>query len=210
MIALLGIVYVSLPYNIAQPISWWYVGQRMPSLMAPLILLLPAASIAGRRRLLFAPLIVAAIVLPLKLASLYRDFSRRNAAFMELMNQLPRGSTTLVVVRGMWRGPGSEEKSGDPATSAPVYWHFASWPMALKGGYSAYVFDQGIPIRPKVRLKSPHFAADTFDFREAPQYEYYLIRYPLPRMERDPAVKVVDRIGDWALYHRLFDLTDEP
>src|SRR5206468_3809972 len=90
------------------------------------------------RWVLAALMIIAAIVLPLKLARLYRDFSNRNAGFFKLVAELPRGANTLVVVRNMMRGPGSEEKSGDSASSGPVYWHFSSWPMALNGGYGPY------------------------------------------------------------------------
>jgi hypothetical protein len=211
MLIVLGITYLALPYAITRPMSWWYVSPRLPAMMAPLILLLPAATISGRQRLLMLPMVIACIVLPLKLTKLYRDFSARNIPFMRLVSELPRGSKTLVVVRGMMRGAGSEEKSGDPATSAPVYWHFSSWPMAIHGGYSPYVFDQGIPVRPKVTLQAPNnFIPDTFDIRQAPEFDYYLVRLPTELMDREPSIKMVSEMGEWKLYQRMFKLTDEP
>lgn len=211
MLVVLGLTYCMLPYQITRPMSWWYVSPRLPSMMAPLLALWPVASLGGWRRLVMAPVIISAVILPLTLARLYRDFSRRNAPFLRLVGETPKGSNVLVVVRGMMRGPGSEELSGDPATSAPVYWHFSSWPMALHGGYDPYVFDQGIPIQPKVKLKAPPWAnTDSFDLRQAPDFDYYIVRSPSDDMEREPSIKVVERSSDWVLFKRQHRLTDEP
>jgi hypothetical protein len=206
------VVYVSLPYQIFRPMAWWYVSPRVPAMMAPLLLLLPALpSVRGWQRLLFLPIVICAVVLPLKLARLYGSFSQRNAPFMRLVAQLPRGAKVMVVVRNMMRGPGSEELSGDPATSAPVYWHFSSWPMALNGGYSPYLFDQGIPVVPKQKLKAPPWSnTDTFDIRQAPDFEYYLVRDPADDLEREPALKLVERSSNWVLFKRIYKSTDEP
>jgi hypothetical protein len=211
LLVVLGVTYLMLPYNITRPMSWWYVSPRVPALMMPLIVLLPTVKLEGRRLLIVLPVLIGCAILPLKLARLYRDFSNRNAGFMRLVAQVPRGETVMVVVRGMMRGSGSEEKSGDPATSAPVYWHFSSWPMALNGGYSPYVFDQGIPIRPKKLLRAPNaMAPDMFDIRQAPEFAYYLVRLSPEQMDREPALKMVDEVGEWKLYKRIGDLTEEP
>jgi hypothetical protein len=210
LLVLLGL-YMILPYNILKPMSWWYVSPRVPSMMAPILLLLPSLRIEGWRRILMTPIVVGAFMIPLTLARLYRDFSNRNLPFMHLVESLPRGQKVLVVVRGMMRGPGSEEKSGDPATSAPVYWHFSSWPMALQGGYGPYVFDQGVPIVPKTKLRAPPWAnTDTFELRQAPDFDYYIVRSPTEELERAPSLKSVERSGEWVLYKRIAQLTDEP
>jgi hypothetical protein len=212
VLAVLVLCYLSLPYEIAKPMSWWYVSPRIPSMMAVVLLLLPDVEIAGWRRLLLVPLALAGLALPLRLASLYADFDARNAPFMTLLEQLPRGQPTLVVVKKMWRGARSEEKSGDPVTSAPVYWHFSSYPMALRGGYGPYVFDQGIPIRPRreARLTFPAWTdTDTFHPRHAPAFRYYIVRYPGDEVEHEPSLKRLRRIGDWALYQRIHDQSFE-
>ena len=210
----LGILYVILPYAMSKPMSWWNISPRMPSMMAPLILLLPGVKLEGRLRLIVAPMIVACVVLPLKLRSLYRDFSRRNLAAMELISRVPRGANTLLVVRGMMFGPHPEESSGDPATAGPVYWHFPSWPTALNGGYDGYVFDQGIPVVPKKHKKLPkvpHWGGgDAFNIRQAPDFDYYVIRNPTPVFDEEPALEIVDRIDNWALYKRIHPVGEEP
>jgi hypothetical protein len=214
LLYIMGAAYLLLPYHITSPMQWFHVTQRVPSMMAPLLFLLPAVpatAITRQRRLLLVPLIVASLVLPIKLAVLYKDFSRRNQPFMYLVSKLPRGARVLVVYRGMMRGQHSEEKSGDPVTSGPVYWQFSSWPMALNGGYSPYLFDQGIPVRPKIKLAAPDwFTPDKFDLRQAPEFDYYLIHNPPESMEREPALATVDQLGEWTLYQRIHDLTDEP
>jgi hypothetical protein len=213
VLVILGLEYVSLPYSISKPLSWWYVAPRVPAMMAPLFLLLPAGRFDGWRRLAVAPFVLVAIMLPLKLSSLYRDFSHRNVAFMHLCDQIPTGANAFVVYRGMTRGHGSAEMSGDIATSAPVHWHYASWPMALHGGYGAHIFDQGVPIRPRSqdKLIAPSAAeADEFAFRKAPDFDYYVIRLAPDFFDREPSVKLVQRIGDWSLYERVHPLTDEP
>jgi hypothetical protein len=212
MLVVLFVTYLTLPYQIYRPMSWWYVAPRVPSMMAPLILLLPAVpSVRGWQRLLFIPFVIAAVVIPLQLAALYRNFSQRNIGFMRLVEQLPRGKRVLVVVRGMMRGPGSEELSGDAASSGPVYWHFSSWPMALNGGYVPYLFDQGIPVVPKLKLQAPPWAnTDTFESRQAPDFEYYLVRSPSDDMEREPSLKVLERQGEWVLFKRIHKMSDEP
>jgi hypothetical protein len=208
LLLVLGLTYLLLPYEITKPMSWWYVAPRVPSLMAPLILLLPVGAIAGHQRVVLLPLIIAAVVLPLKLTSLYRDFSRRNAGFMRMVAEVPRGSKTLVVVRGVKPSP---EQSGDPSSSAPVYWHFSSWPMVLNGGYGPHLFDQGVPVVPRQRLAAPNWGtADWFNIRQAPEFDYYLVRDPAEEMWREPAIRELDRVGEWVLFRRQFAATDEP
>jgi hypothetical protein len=211
VLLLMGLTYVSLPYQVTKPLYWWYLSPRLPSMMAPFLLVWPAAKLVGRQRLLMLPVVAMCIALPIKLARLYRDFSNRNAPFMRLVAELPRGSATLVVTRGMMRGQHSEEESGDPSSSAPVYWHFSSWPMAIHGGYDPYLFDQGIPVRPRVTLRSPPWSAtDSFDLRQAPDFDYYLVRFAPPNMEGEPSLKLLDQVGDWSLFQRTAKLTDEP
>jgi hypothetical protein len=211
VLIIMGLAYITIPFQIHRPFAWWYVAPRVPSMMAPFLLLLPSARLKGWHRFVMLPVIVCAIVLPLKLARLYRDFSVRNAPFMRLVAQIPNGVSTLVVARGMMRGPHSEEESGDPATAGPVYWHFSSWPAAFHGGFDPYMFDQGVPVRPRVLLRAPDWTKpDTFDIRQAPEFEYYLVRFAPPPMESEPSIKLVDQVGDWSLFRRVYKMTDEP
>jgi hypothetical protein len=151
----------------------------------------------------FAPLFFAAVLLPLKLNRLYADFNVRTRPFFAMLDDVPIGKTVLVLWPGLWDGAAPHERSGDPSSSAPVYWHFASWPMALKGGYSDYLFDQGIPVRFRERLLSPKpKAAARFSMRMAPAYDYYLAKDLSYRLNSEPALTLIADSGGWTLYQR--------
>jgi hypothetical protein len=210
LLVVLGVAYVGLPYYITQPMSWWYVAARVPALMAPLVLLLPSVDLSGRRAFAVAPLVLAGLVLPIALTVLYTDFNRRNIGFMRLVDRLPRAARTLVLARGLIAG--DAESSGDASSSAPVYWHFMSWPMALKGGFSPYLFDQGIPVQPRAGLPIYNVAkTDLLDSRSAPEFDYYLEHsYLGDLLSQDRHLVEEGHIGEWRLYHRIAPQTDEP
>ncbi len=207
----LGLVYISLPYHITKPMEWYHVTQRLPAMIAPIFILYPNIDIAGLKRAAMIPTIVAAIFLPLQLTQLYKGFNRRTRPFMSLVEQLPYGASTLVVYRGMLSGPVWEERSGDPATAEAVFWHYSTWPMALRGGYSKYLFDQGIPLRPKHVLASPGWSKmDEFQLRQAPDYDYYLVRWADEEQRETHMLKVVASNGEWTLFKRISKMTEEP
>ncbi len=216
LLVLMVLLYLLLPYQITGPLVFFQMAQRVPAMGAAMALLLPAGAFVGRQRLAFVPLIVACVVLPLKLTSLYTDYSHRHAGFMRLVDELPYGKSTLVLTRGMMSAPPGlavSEESGDPAVSAPAYWHFSSWPMALHGGFSPYLFDQGIPIRPRAsaKLKSPPwYAPEAFTVRKAPAFDYYLVKDAPPSLMREPTLRMIDLDGPWTLFERIGRMTDEP
>jgi len=203
ILAAMLLAYVCLPWEIRHPVSWWYVSGRLPAMIAPVLLCLPALPPGDAARLWALPIVVAALVLPLNLSAVARDFDRRCAPFMRLVERIPRGAPTLVLARGMMRGSGSEEKSGDPATSGPAYWHFSAWPMALRGGCAPYLFDIGVPVRARRRLTAPDwFAPDRFELSHAPDFDYYLVRAPTDATLHEPRLTVTARDGDWVLFRR--------
>ena len=207
LIYILLALYLLLPHQIKQPMSWWFIAERMPGMMAPLLLLLPAGTIRGRERLLLIPIIVASIAFPLHLVGLYRRYDRKYQPFIRLVDTIPVGKTCFVVSRPQsWFLEPQEE-----STVVTVDEHFTSWPMALKGGYSAYLFDQGIPVRPRVKLEAPIYRSPTaFSMNQAPAFDYYLVQNPLNDMQHVPTLERVGELGSWVLFKHRRDLTDEP
>jgi hypothetical protein len=210
LVGLLLAAYAALPYSISKPMSWWYVGPRVPALLAPLLLLLPARAPSGLRRWLLVPALVGCVVLPLHLTRLYGDFNQRNVGLLRLIDKLPRGTRVMVLARGLIRR--DPEASADPSSTTPVYWHFMSWPMALKGGMSPYLFDQGIPVRPRPGL--PRYDVSRTDFittRTAPQFDYYIVHGEGRSWAiADGRVRELEAWGDWTLYQRIVPQTDDP
>lgn len=198
--------YLALPVEVKIPIYWFYISQRLPTIIAIMLFMKPSIEMDGLRRLLLVPVLACAIFVPAKMVSLYRSFNRRHVAFTQLIQQVPLGSSCLVVPRGLRAG-----MHVDPSITGPVYDHLGSWPMALRGGYNHYLFDQGVPIRPKQRLPTPAFyGMEAFDIRQAQSYDYYLVRNPSAVMRREPSLAVVDEQGEWVLFRKVADLTDEP
>ncbi|MCU1282644.1 MAG: hypothetical protein JWM53_6190, partial [bacterium] len=211
LLLVLGLCYISLPYHITKPMEWYHVAQRLPAMMAPMLILYPNLELSGLKRLAMVPTIAAAIFLPLQLTRLYKGFTKRTAAFMSLVEQLPYGVSTLVVNRGMLSGPVWEERSGDPATAEAVFWHYSTWPVVLRGGYTPFLFDQGIPLRPKRMLLSPGWSKmDEFQLRQAPDYDYYLVRFADEELHNTHALKMIASRGDWVLFKRVGKMTEEP
>jgi hypothetical protein len=207
---MLAVAYLMLPFTLDRPMSWWYVAARVPAIMAPLILLLPDGTIEGARALAALPMLVLCVLLPLRLTTLYSDFDRRHLGFMQLVDEVPRGARVLVLPRGLLGG--GVEDSGDPSSSAPVFWHFLSWPMALKGGFSPSLFNQGIPVQPRPGLPTFNIArTDRFEFRAYPEYDYYIIHESSDILRADQSVRIEERrAGGWILYKRVAHMTDEP
>jgi len=64
---------------------------------------------------------------------------------------------------------------------------------------------------PKKKVTAPALSEiDLFDPREAPDFEYYIVRGPDDNMERQPSLKVTERHGDWVTFKRIYSMTDEP
>ena len=109
----------------------------------------------------------------------------------------------MVAVAGVWGSPNPGESSGDPASSAPVYWHWAEWATALRGGYSPYLFDVGFLVVPRAghQLRAPAFGDwDGFHPGKAPDFDYYLIQKPVSLSY--PGCDLVEKRGTWALFRR--------
>jgi hypothetical protein len=200
-VAVVAAMWLLLPYEISKPVLFFQISGRLPPLLATLCLLLPAVREGEEPRFVFAPPVLASLVLFAALTLLYRDFDRRNRPFFAIVDALPRGRTTLVVTREMMSGEHPEEKTGDPATSAPVYWCWNSWPAVLNGGYAPYAFDQGVPIVPTHRLTAPPFPPpDDLVREQAPGFDFYLVRRATEVQRVSTSWHEVRREGEWVLF----------
>jgi hypothetical protein len=208
LLCLFGLAYFALPTAIIKPVFWTHLSARIAAMVAPMILLWPTARLHGWRVLLLLPALAASVALPIQLDHLYAGFNGRNAPFIALVDRLPIGTSTLVVYRGIQR---TEEKTEDPASSIPVYAHFTSWPMALKGGFNPYAFYQGIPITPRAPLQAPSFLGlEEFALHQAPRFDYYLVHDAPPSMDHEPALTLEMLSGRWKLYRRVGEITAGP
>jgi hypothetical protein len=199
-LAVVAAAYFALPFEVSRPVVFFMISARLPLLLAPLALLVPARV---PRPALAAPLVVVSAILPAWLVPLWKGFDARAAPFIALVERIPLGAKTFVARRNLMPPPLPAETSGDPATSGPAHWCEHAWPVLLRGGYSPYLFDQGVPVVYTKRLEAPPFPPrDGLEPREAPGFDYYLFREPSDAARADPAVTRVAGDGAWELYRR--------
>jgi hypothetical protein len=162
--------------------------------------------------MLFLPLLVAAVAMPLKLTRVYQQFNRRNVPFVRLEHQIPKGAPALVLVR-MRYGSEAIDLPQDPAASGAVFWHWSEWPLAHGGGYSPFLDERASLVECIGEERKPTTGAgawEGFDLRAISGYEYYVVRAAPDSMSRQPALKVLDQFGEWTLFRRIYDVSDEP
>ncbi len=206
--------YVFLPSSVDKPFSLLNLGGRCAPTMALLFTLVPALPPTPVRRatqLAMIPLVVASAFLPMRLLALYISFDARNGALVRLLHDPPRGASTLVVYRGVRTSEKQLDESGDVASAALVYRYFVDLPTAISGGYAPELLEVGAPVVVRHRLKTPGpIIPDDINIRLAPEYDYYLVRCPSDALQREPALKMIDELGDWTLFRRQYDLSEEP
>ncbi len=207
------LLYFSLPFSIQKPIPWWNLGPRVVWMGMPFVLLLPAGPFADRRKWLLAPLVVLHLLISLRMTALYRSFDERNRGFIELADSLPLGAIATAVPRGLVRPV--VEFYEDPASAGGVYLNFPLWPMALKGGFSPYIFNQGIPIRFREEIeeiKYPSiFYPDNVRPWQLPLFDYFIVRDGSDEWApEDLSLQKIAERGDWTMYKRMYKTTEEP
>jgi hypothetical protein len=203
--------YMLLPWEVKKPFVVLNCAARVAPLLATLFLLLPKGAIHGRMRLLFTPILIAGVAMPLRLSRLYRDFGRRNLGFARLLHEVPHGASTMVFMRWGRYASDSIDAHTDAATTGAVYWHWTEWPLVFSGGHTPSLDLTATSVERLFEVKVQQGQAmESFDIHALPDYEFYLVRSAPDSMSRQPALKIVDQLGDWTLYHRVFGVSDEP
>ena len=203
LVALLAaIAYLFLPMHLFKPVDLWMIGGRFITLVALFGALLPHGPIAGKRRLLFVPVVLLSIYYPLALASKWVQFDRRAAGFRRLMRRVERGSSTLTLVMG---------DGSDPAVDpqAVPYLQFHAYAQYLAGGFDPWALDTGFPYtrKPNTGFPAPRWKhPETFTFdQHGSHYDYILTKgewtdHALFGPDDSGRAPLVAQDGDWRLY----------
>ncbi len=85
------------PFWVKQPFNWWMVNLRFLLPAAAVAVFLPRGPIGGARAGLLAAALLLMALLPRPMARHYRDFSRRAAPIVALIQETPLGANTLLL-----------------------------------------------------------------------------------------------------------------
>jgi hypothetical protein len=173
LLALAALAYLALPIHLFKPVDLWMIGGRFLTVAALFGAILPHGEITGRRRWIFVPVVLIAIVYPISLAHGSWRFDRGAAGFRRLVRRIPRGSSTLTVVLGS-----GDDPDADP--NAMPYTQFHAYTQMLVGGFDPWALDTGFPFTRKreASLPAPRWKhMETFNFdQQGSFYDYILTR----------------------------------
>jgi hypothetical protein len=197
------------PFWIRRPFNWWMVNQRFFFPAACVAVFFPRGPIRGARLLLMAAAVALMLPLPQQLTRLYRDFSRRAAPLVELIQMTPLGANTLVL-----HTPGRVFEDPMLAPQMTIWRELYNYPLVYRGGYDPYMYDDGFPIKIKASLPAPKvpraaelaFTPEQAKFNAAtmmPAWDYFVV----PDGDRDAmpvdGVVAVRSAGGWTLYRNV-------
>lgn len=195
-------LYLATPRSMQQPFYWHMINGRFVVAIALFAALTLRGAIAGWRRLLLLPVVVATAVYMIVLCGAFREFNRHAAGFDEVVAQIPRHKRVLtMILRPM----------GDPTVNVSAFNQFPAYVQLRRGGYNFYNFAEGFPLRYRFQLPAPPWShaeqfswethADGWDyfvtFREG--WQYSPMREPLA----DGKVRLVAERGVWRLYEKI-------
>lgn len=209
-VALMLLCALLLPFAIHEPISWWMINLRFVGLAAMFALFLPRGPIVEARALVLVVAVAASLILPVRMAHAWREFSDRVEPLVRLIQTTPMGSATLLL-----HAPPPRVFT-DPALmpDAAVWRELYNLPLVYRGGFSPYLYDDGFPVRKIASLPAPlvesagvhatdsqkHFDPDVM----SKGWDYLITR-----TADAPAVLPPDGViregiqGEWSLYKNL-------
>ena len=196
--AAMAACYFLVPLHLARPFDWWFVSGRFSPFICFFGFLAITAPLQGRSRLLMAPAVAAALVLPLHLSEKYERFDERVEPFARLVERIPPGAEVLFVALP----PRTDESLIIEGTN-----HFSSWVQIMRGGFSADGwYNVGFPFKLKRRLPAPPAnRGERFDPNvHGVAYDYVILRNERPDKPVFTAAhrsfRRIERDGAFTLY----------
>jgi hypothetical protein len=195
-------LYLLCPRSMQRPFYWHMINGRFVVAIALFLALTLRGPIAGRRRWLLAPLVVATVIYMVALCGAFREFNRHAAGFDAVVAQIPRDKQVLtLILRPM----------GDSTVNVSAFNQWPAYVQIRHGGYNFYNFAEGFPLQYRVRFAAPAWShAEQFDWKmHSAPYDYFLLfregwEYsPMKQPLADGKVRLVAESGAWRLYQKL-------
>jgi hypothetical protein len=181
------VAYLTLPSRLLKPVELSVIGARFLPIAAIFGALLPSGNILGGRRFVLAAVAAIAVAFPILTAVHWWRYDQRAAGFRALMQKVPRGKSTLVLVLDDGRDP-----DADPA--AAPYTEYHAYAQLLAGGFDPWASPTGFPAR--VRREAALPAPPWQKFRDFSVEKYDAWDYILTKGETG-AHEVFGPDGGW-------------
>jgi hypothetical protein len=189
------------PRSLLRPWHWYMINLRWIPIALVLLALLGPRRVVGRRRWLFAPVVVASLFYLGDIARGVVGFNRRLAGWDEVLAEVPYHKKTLVL---------SMQPRGDVDFNVHAFNQWPAYVLLARGGFNHYKFDHNFPLIYKKMLPAPSWNnAEGFNFDSmAPYWDYFLThndgvqRDTFGPLERAGKVELVIRRGPWALWKK--------
>jgi hypothetical protein len=194
--------YFLLPRSVLQPTYWWGINVRFAAVIGVFLPLTVRGPLAGWRRWLMAPVVLAGLAL---LGDHFTHFRRADAfanGFDRLSSLPPPKSRVLVIVFMPWH---------DPTWRYDYMRNYYGVEQALHGGYAPWDFDNDFPMRYRQRFPAPDWSRPTFRWDQQARYWDYVLAFQAPRgLMAGHSPLSAQSHGGWTLWQLPGPRVDEP
>lgn len=178
------VLYLTLPASLYWPFDQIFIQQRHASLILLMGLALPSCELTGRYAWRLAPGLIAVALSVGVNVWLSHSFGKRSEPFLEIIDAIPSESKVLPLLL----------ETRVPESRRTLFNQFSAYVIALKGGYSPYLFDTPnlmVRYRPERHLPHPKWGdPGALSLEEhVPHYDYLLVQ----GKEKDPIPKKLKR-----------------
>jgi hypothetical protein len=196
------IAYFFLPRSLLKPTYWWGINIRFAVMAALFLALSIRGPIEGWRRWLLAPVVAISLGFVADMTVHIRRAQAFCAGFDRLARLPAPGSRVLFIIGYPWH---------DPSFSLNYALLYSGFYQAQRGGYMPWNFDDGFPLRYRVRYPTPKWRTMIFNWEQhADYYDYVRVFHNDERIFGGHPVEQVGAEGSWRLYKLPGPRIDEP
>lgn len=188
--------YLVLPRSVIAPAYWWGIHIRYAMLAAMMLPLCALGTLTSwRKGLTLCGAVISGLGMTLLTLNQWKQAEAFASGYHELAQKLPKAARVLFVFGHPRRHEGARQHY------LPAYWVYH---QAHHGGYAAYSFDEGFPVRFKVRYPAPAGPGLNFDWQRHARYYDYLFVFNQPEvaMGHEHEVTRIGESGRWTLWKR--------
>ena len=186
--------YFALPRSVISPTYWWGIHIRYAMLVCMFLpLCITGLAIGWRRVVLLAGTIISGAGMTLLTLHHWRRAEVFAAGYHELAQKLPMAARVLFVLGYPRHHEGSRQN---------YLQCYYAYHQAIRGGYLPYTFDEGFPVKFRVRYPAPGWRAANFNWQRHARYYDYLFTFDRPDVVKghEKEAELLGQMGHWKLW----------